>query len=359
MNIVNSIYSFRYLINDLSIAIKVLGEEKMLGYPVSAFVELTSKCNLRCKHCYNNSGISISEIDINILKKLIKDLDSKIVTSITISGGEPLLYAEISELLSFIARETSLKVAVNSNGILLNDEEYIGMLLENNVSDIQISLDGMEMTHDLIRGPGSYCKTIEAIKKCIKKGIRVRIGYTVNAVNYNELEDVCAMVRDLGAVSMAVYRYIPTSTRDNHESLDFDKATLLEASKKVIEIQKKYVRSGFNIYFEKLSFFAFLLDKNYISMTKCLAGQAQLNIDSSLNVSMCAHLHNISGNIKESSIEDIWKKQNSLLEKLKEIPEDCIDCEYANICKGGCKGISFCLNNNYNTKDTCCFKELL
>jgi len=331
----------------------------MLSYPVSAFVELTSNCNLRCKHCYNNSGISISEIDIKTLKNLVKELDNKVVTSITISGGEPLLYSKLSELLSFITNETSLKVAINSNGILLNDEKYIEMLLKNNVSDIQISLDGMELTHDLIRGSGSFCKTINAIKKCINKGIRVRIGYTVNALNYNELEDVCVMVRNLGAVSIAIYRYIPSSTRDKHQSLNFDKATLLEASKNVIEIQKKYARSGFNIYFEKLSFFSFLLDKRYITMTKCLAGEAQLNIDSSLNVSMCAHLHNISGNLKDSSVGCIWKKQNSLVEDLKKIPEDCKDCEYANICMGGCKGISYCLNNDYKTKDECCFKELL
>lgn len=331
----------------------------MLYYPVSAFVELTSKCNLQCKHCYNNSGISVNEIDIEMLKKLILEFDKNILTSITISGGEPLLYSMLYNLLKFIAEETSIKVAVNTNGIMLNEDKYLNILLDNNVKDVQISLDGSEVTHDFIRGKGSYKKTINAIKKCVENGIRVRIGYTVNALNYSEIEEVCRIIKEIGAVSMAIYRYIPSSQRNQHEKLDFNKVTLLEAAKKVIHVQRKYSSVGFNIYFEKLSFFAFLIDKDYLQTTKCLAGQAQLNIDSSCNVSMCAHLHNISGNAEKESIVEIWGKQNQLLEKLKEIPTECKRCEFAEVCKGGCKGISYCLHNDYCTKDECCFKELV
>ena len=94
----------------------------MLRYPISAFIELTSNCNLKCKHCYNNSGISIKEIDEKLLERLVKDLDTNLVTSVTISGGEPLLYSQLNELLKFIAENTSMKVALNTNGLLLNDE---------------------------------------------------------------------------------------------------------------------------------------------------------------------------------------------------------------------------------------------
>lgn len=331
----------------------------MLHYPVSAFIELTSKCNLKCKHCYNNSGVSVKEINIELLKDLILEFDKNIVTSITISGGEPLLYPKLNDLLKFIDEETLIKVAVNTNGIMLNDDKYLDILLDNNVKDIQISLDGSEITHDYIRGEGTYKKTLAAIKKCISKGIRVRIGYTVNALNYGEIEEVIRTIKQIGAVSMAIYRYIPSSVREGHEELDFDKCTLFEAAQKVIYIQRKYSSAGFNIYFEKLSFFAFLIDKEYLKTTKCLAGQAQLNVDSCCNISMCAHIHNISGNAETESIEEIWRKQNQLLKKLNEIPAECMNCEFVGVCKGGCKGISYCIHKNYSSKDECCFKELV
>ena len=95
---------------------------------------------------------------------MVSEFDHNIVTSITISGGEQLLYPRFVDLLRYISEKTTMKVAVNTNGILLNNDKYIHMLLDNNVKDVQISLDGLEVTHDYIRGEGSFRKTIEAIK---------------------------------------------------------------------------------------------------------------------------------------------------------------------------------------------------
>lgn len=331
----------------------------MLRYPVSAFIEITERCNLRCIHCYNNSGLCNSDIDFDILKKLIDDFEKNGVFALTISGGEPLLYPRIKDLLYYIRSNSSIHIALNTNGILLDNEEYISLLLENQIKTIQVSLDGNKDTHDLIRGNGTYETTINAIRNCISHGIDVRIGYTVNAMNYKQIEEVSATAKKIGASSIALYRYIPNSERNGHQLLDFDAKTLYEAAKTIINVKTKYNSQIFNLYFEKLSFYMFLLDEKFCDCTHCLAGKGQINIDSNCRMSLCAHLHNALFDLRKSDVSTAWNMQNDLMQLLDEIPEECVKCSFASLCKGGCKGISYALTKTFRCKDRSCYKDYI
>ena len=63
------------------------------------YLEITSKCNLRCLHCYNESGILKNEISFELFKRLIDEFDEK--PDITFSGGEPLLHPDIWKMLEY------------------------------------------------------------------------------------------------------------------------------------------------------------------------------------------------------------------------------------------------------------------
>lgn len=335
------------------------GRTNMLRYPISAFIEITSKCNLRCVHCYNNSGICDNDMDFNFIIDLLDDFERNDVVALTLSGGEPLLYSNISKLLCYIKDNTSMRISLNTNGILLNDQRYIDLLLKNEVRTIQISLDGNREMHDFIRGKGTYIQAIKAIKKSIAYGIEVRIGYTVNALNYNYIEETCGVSKEIGASSFAIYRYIPSSNRNGHKNLDFTPVSLYEAAQKVLFAYNKYADLNFRIYYENLSFFMFLLDGYYKDRTQCLAGVGQINIDCACNMSLCAHLHNLSDNLLNTGVGLAWESQKLLIPSLQEIPMECKDCIYASICKGGCKGISYILTKTFNHKDECCYKDLI
>jgi len=74
------------------------------------YLEITSKCNLRCLHCYNESGILKNEISFELFKRLIDEFDEK--PDITFSGGEPLLHPDIWKMLEYAQDIVSHRVGV-------------------------------------------------------------------------------------------------------------------------------------------------------------------------------------------------------------------------------------------------------
>lgn len=56
------------------------------------YIELTSRCNLRCKHCYNDSGELKEEISEQAFQNILNCYDRDIEPYISFSGGEPLLH---------------------------------------------------------------------------------------------------------------------------------------------------------------------------------------------------------------------------------------------------------------------------
>ena len=137
-----------------------------------SYIEITNRCNLDCRDCYNSSGrnkITV-ELDIDILIKYIEDLiviyNTKIIT---ISGGEPLLHSKFDELLDRLTelsqRHPQVVFSFITNGTLYNSKFYD--LLENHSQFmVQISLDGPnEEICASMRGAGTFTKVIDNVLK--------------------------------------------------------------------------------------------------------------------------------------------------------------------------------------------------
>ena len=129
----------------------------------SVYVELTKKCNLCCKHCYNSSGQNSAELNMNVMKNIVEQMRYDNVKSIALSGGEPLLYDGIFELLN-LCEQYGINTNLITNGTLINDDIALRFSRFERLR-IQISLDGVEATHDINRGEGSYKKNIQGIIK--------------------------------------------------------------------------------------------------------------------------------------------------------------------------------------------------
>ena len=119
-------------------------------------LRVTSQCNLECLHCYSaNSGCG-KELTTQGIKSTIDILVDNRVDHITISGGEPFLRSDIFEILKYSSLKT--KTGIVCNGTLIDRSVAIA-LSKINISRLMISVDGIGVIHDKMRGKNTYTKT--------------------------------------------------------------------------------------------------------------------------------------------------------------------------------------------------------
>lgn len=97
------------------------------------FIEITNKCNLRCKHCYNSRGdIQNDCISITDFERLIKEAFELGVIYIDVTGGETFSHSMALKLIS-LASENGMIINLYTNGVLLK-KEIIHFLEERKVN---------------------------------------------------------------------------------------------------------------------------------------------------------------------------------------------------------------------------------
>lgn len=143
-----------------------------------AFIEVTRACNLRCKHCLNNSGEIINnQLTTEEIIDLIKKLSNAGIQEIRFTGGEPLVHKDIYKMIK-LATKLGIYTSIGTNGTLIN-EEVAKKLKEVGLKRAVISLDGTKEKNDDIRGQGNYDKTILSIKYLQDQGVKIKVNSVI------------------------------------------------------------------------------------------------------------------------------------------------------------------------------------
>jgi radical SAM family uncharacterized protein len=193
--------------------------------------KLTYNCNLRCKMCpfwkKSDTDPSLEEE-----KAILKQIHDSGVFGIAFEGGEPLLRNDLVDILAF-SRSLALHTSLVTNGTLLRSRiDEIAPYI-NGV--IYVSLDGLEKTHDKIRGVnGCFKEAVEGIIASDKK-VSVTINTTIMTENLHEIEDIVKLAKELHTgISVAVaHEYCNT----NVSTPTADETA--EIVKKLVEMKKK------------------------------------------------------------------------------------------------------------------------
>ena len=150
---------------------------------------ITRNCNLKCIHCYNDSGVGkkFDDISTDKAKAVLHDLAQFGVPSVLFSGGEPLMRPDLFELIEY-ARQKSLRIVISTNGTLITDE-VAKKIKDSGVSYVGISLDGIGPVNDKFRGvEGAFVRAVQGIRNCMAVGVRVGLRLTLTRKNVQELE---------------------------------------------------------------------------------------------------------------------------------------------------------------------------
>lgn len=166
--------------------------------PISASLEVTMRCNLKCRHCYAEAGAPKGrELDTTHMKGIMDKLKRSGVLRLTFTGGETLLREDIFELLEYSSKMFSTQLMTNGTLITPKIAEKIAGLRV----PVQISIDGSKAeTHDFIRDvPGSFESALHGVRMLSKKGVFVILAMLATPFNLREIEDTVKLAIGSGA----------------------------------------------------------------------------------------------------------------------------------------------------------------
>lgn len=152
-------------------------------------ISLTNNCNLRCSYCMPEKRISdVHFFPMNQVLRCVESAVSLGITHFRLTGGEPLCYPKIEELLCKIKQIKGVdSVHLTTNGVLL--KEKAAQLKQAGIDSINVSLDTPdEKEYRVLTGGGKLSNVLDGIRKAAELEIPVKI----NAV-LREQTDVCAL----------------------------------------------------------------------------------------------------------------------------------------------------------------------
>lgn len=324
---------------------------------------ITERCNLRCKHCYQND-YETNELDYSVLLQFLeqfanfiislsKQKKQKIPAHITITGGEPFIRDDFIDLLEEFAQSRLLfSYGILSNGLLINDQ-IIKKLTETKPAFIQFSIEGNKKTHDSIRGKGNYVKTKTILKKLHKAGIRTLISFTAHKQNFKDFKQVAKLAHETNTSRLWADRLIPMGSGEQLQILSPEETDYFF---NIMYKEKKRRRSFSQSKTEIAMHRALQFHKSGGHPYHCTAGESLLTIDANGNLLPCRRMPIKVGNLQDNTIETLY--QNSPLLKALRNPlntsNECDQCLYKNLCRGGLKCLSYTINGNPFTRDPGC-----
>ena len=325
---------------------------------ISAFVEITKRCNLKCSHCYNessnkeNKGLSRKD-----LSNFLEQADKMGVFNIFLTGGEPFVRKDLMDILYEI-NDLNMEMGVLTNGTLLN-KHSIKKLNKIKPKFIAVSLESLnEEKYKIIRGISNK-KVIDNLLEMKNQGLNVKINTVLfNGLNdsYKDIKNLLIFLKENGFSKndLAIDEFLNIG-----RGRKFDKYVIKDKAK-VIE---NYRKASKEIFDEKILPNIYYRNQNRISF--CGLGESILYLTSNADITLCTVLTDkrfTVGNIREKSLKEIWEKSdkfNYFRERKHIKNSECENCSKLIECAGGCKAKPMLLEDSFNIADkwTCSFYD--
>lgn len=163
--------------------------------PLTLLLLINRGCNLRCSFCDLWEGHV--HMPVERARQLLDEAVAIGTRTLVITGGEPFLHPDLFRLVRE-ARARGLAVNITTNGTLIDRrwEEIVG----SGLSSLSFSVDGLEATHDALRGQkGAWRRTIAGLERVLGQGIHASVYTVVTRTNVGEVPAVHDLVRGMGA----------------------------------------------------------------------------------------------------------------------------------------------------------------
>jgi MoaA/NifB/PqqE/SkfB family radical SAM enzyme len=215
--------------------LKTLGMIYLKKRPFILNHKVNIACDCRCRFC-NSWQIEERPESLMALDEIKSMLDQAAAVgmlSYSAWGGEPLLREDTHEIMSH-ARKRGFFTALSTNGSLLADraDEFIP-----HTSLFLISLDGIEKTHDKVRGfPGLFDRVVKGIELLRGRGATVRLFYNVNMMT---LEDVAGAAKLAKELSVSIFYFPVVKFPGYNDQITLDRDTEAQVFGRIIGLKRE------------------------------------------------------------------------------------------------------------------------
>jgi radical SAM protein with 4Fe4S-binding SPASM domain len=330
--------------------------------PLFAVWNFTNRCNLRCRHCYQDSEHNALEAELSLAEKLklVDQMADAHMPMLALSGGEPTISPHLEPVL-MRASQRGMHLTLATNGTTMTAQRA-QRLAQAGLRYVEISLDSVDpKRHDAFRGaPGLWEKTVRGARNVVAtEGLRLGIAMCVHQGNYHEVEEMIDFAESLGAGCFAHFNFIPVGrglqmvTGDITPTQREELLALLNSrmSKGAMGIISTAPQLG------RVCLAGAAVDDGLVSCSHagagsgtkarvvakylggCGAGRTYVCIEPAGNVTPCVYLpHRVMGNVRHKPFLDIyrdsvfWRILNDRDHRL----HHCEVCSFKNYC-GGCR----------------------
>lgn len=302
-------------------------------------IELTSRCNERCLHCYIPHENKLFDMDTHFAFHVIDQVSEMGCVQLTLSGGGITLFPDLPKIIEY-ARKKDLSVTLLSNLVEVSDD-LLEVMKKSHLNLVQVSVYSLKPEeHDQITClPGSLQKTLKNIEKLIAANIPVQVSCPVMKINYQSYKDVLQWAYKH---KIKAYTDFIMMARTDQSSENLKERINLQETKEllqdIIAVDKDY----------KIMVSELPETKLFMNQTEepvCGVGRDTLCMTADGNCYPCAGWQGYQvGNLKTTSLKEIWEKSPQL-NYLRSIKRgqflQCLNCPDQNFC-------AMCMVRNYN-----------
>jgi len=215
----------------------------MTKFPPVICFRITSKCNYDCKYCYGPKDVA--DLDLDSLKIIFNLLARGGARAIVLTGGEPLLRADIVEIFHEL-RENNFKIFLDTNGDyffkykeLINSQvDTLGLPIDYSSNDLGYR---SRNNHDNVLAILDY-------NKDRPKKPKIKIGTVLSKENMDDLADMAELLRQYQVDIWKIYQFIPFGVNgvNNKNDLTIDAHVLEDAILLIKDAYYKYFKTVFS-----------------------------------------------------------------------------------------------------------------
>ena len=305
--------------------------------------ELTPRCNLECAFCYNvwkGEGARIpAELPLDSWLKIL-DVALGLVDAkwLTFSGGEPLLYGGLEELVDRVHRRwPDLVLGLATNGILL-EERRLDALSKAGIQHVELPLfTADEERYRSITGSTEAGRARKALVTAALAPVSVTVAVTVLPGATDDLESVLDFAYAIGADRIALNRFVPTGSgaawQADNSLTDGELDDRLRRADAFAATKRRTLDVTLPV---EDCLIPHELYPN-LRFHPCTCGSVKWVIDPAGGLRTCEQSDEVLGSLLSASAGELFEGQMVETFLSNNFREDCRDCSAWARCGGGCR----------------------